>query len=392
MMTYDEFKEKIADEIKIFLPEKFMDSDVHLSTVQKNHETLDGLTVTSPDSNVAPTIYLNSYYESYLDGEDIYDIMQHIGEVRMEHEIEQPMNLDGINDFEKIKDRIVPIVIGEEGNANLLAERPHTMMDDLAAIYAVHLASDMGGSLRMPISNSMLNTWGISVEELHNIAVSNMDALTPSVFKSMKDTLVEIMLPELIEECNGNREMAELMLSSMIPPENENLYVLTNSVKTNGATALLDDKIMDTIREQVGDNFYILPSSVHECLILVADDRVDPAALEAMVQKVNATEVNPQDRLSNHVYQYDCNTHELYRADRAEERAQSEKSAEHETVKEVDTIEKSDNTGKSATIKKAEKPAERVSLKARLAEKKQQVAGEKKDPAMGRGKQNEASI
>jgi hypothetical protein len=200
------------------------------------------------------------------------------------------------------------------------------------------------------------------------------------------------MLPELIGECNGNREMAELMLSSMIPPENENLYVLTNSVKTNGATALLDDKIMDTIREQVGDNFYILPSSVHECLILVADDRVDPAALEAMVQKVNATEVNPQDRLSNHVYQYDCNTHELYRADRAEERAQSEKSAEHETVKEVDTIEKSDNTGKSATIKKAEKPAERVSLKARLAEKKQQVAGEKKDPAMGRGKQNEASI
>ena len=71
MMNYDEFKETIADEIKDFLPEKFEDSNVAINTVQKNNEQLDGLTITSPDSNVSPTIYLNSYYESYQDGESI---------------------------------------------------------------------------------------------------------------------------------------------------------------------------------------------------------------------------------------------------------------------------------------------------------------------------------
>jgi hypothetical protein len=185
----------------------------------------------------------------------------------------------------------------------------------------------------------------------------------------MNEVMAEMMLPQMIEECNGNREMAEAMLSAMMPPDDK-MFVLSNEKRINGASALLDDKIMDEVREQVGDNFYILPSSVHECLIIPADEVIELRELENMVKEINETKVEPKDRLSNHVYQYDNESHELFRADKAEER---EKSAK-------------------AVGKNAEKEETRVSLKERLAEKKQRIAGERKEPAMGMGRQKEAVI
>jgi Asp-tRNA(Asn)/Glu-tRNA(Gln) amidotransferase C subunit len=177
------------------------------------------------------------------------------------------------------------------------------------------------------------------------------------------------MLPQMIEEYGGNRELAEIMLSTMLP-QDDIMYVISNETRINGASALLDNKIMDTVREKIGDDFFILPSSVHECLVVQAQDGMELRDLENMVKQVNETQVEPQDRLSDHVYQYDSRSHELFRADKAEERQKNAKAVE----------------------KKTEKEEAKVSLKGRLAEKKQQIAGERKEPAMGMGKQKEAVI
>lgn len=383
MMNYDEFKETIADEIKDFLPEKFEDSNVQINTVQKNNEQLDGLTITSPDSNVSPTIYLNSYYESYQDGESIEDILQNIATVRMDHEVDKSFDITKITDFEQAKDHIAPRVIGMEDNAELLAQRPHSEMDDLAVTYCVMLGSDENGSMSVPITNQLMESWGVTQEELHDIAISNLESLSPSTFKSMNEVMTEMMLPQMIEECGGDRDMAEAMLSAMMPPE-EKMYVISNEEKLNGAAALLDDKLMDSIREKIGDDFFILPSSIHECLVVPADAGMELRDLENMVKEVNETQVAPQDRLSDHVYQYDADSHEVFRADRADER-----QAEKEAAKEDKTPAK----GEKAVDKKAEKEETRASLKERLAEKKKEIAsGEKKDPAKDLGKKKETVI
>lgn len=383
MMNYDEFKEKIADEIKDFLPEKFEDSNVAINTVQKNNEQLDGLTITSPDSNVSPTIYLNSYYESYQDGESIEDILQNIATVRMDHEVDKSFDITKITDFEQAKDHIAPRVIGMEDNAELLAQRPHSEMDDLAVTYCVMLGSDENGSMSVPITNQLMESWGVTQEELHDIAISNLESLSPSTFKSMNEVMAEMMLPQMIEECGGDRDMAEAMLSAMMPPE-EKMYVISNEEKLNGAAALLDDKLMDSIREKIGDDFFILPSSIHECLVVPADAGMELRDLENMVKEVNETQVAPQDRLSDHVYQYDADSHEVFRADKADER-----QAEKEAAKEDKTPAK----GEKAVDKKAEKEETRASLKERLAEKKKEIAsGEKKEPAKDLGKKKETVI
>ena len=221
-----------------------------------------------------------------------------------------------------------------------------------------------------------MESWGVTQEELHDIAISNLESLSPSTFKSMNEVMAEMMLPQMIEECGGDRDMAEAMLSAMMPPE-EKMYVISNEEKLNGAAALLDDKLMDSIREKIGDDFFILPSSIHECLVVPADAGMELRDLENMVKEVNETQVAPQDRLSDHVYQYDADSHEVFRADMAEERQATKEAAK----------------GEKAVDKKAEKEETRASLKERLAEKKKEIAsGEKKDPAKDLGKKKETVI
>ena len=92
-MSFEEFKQEIADNIKDHLPDQYQDSTVQLNTVQKNNEALDAITITSPDSNVSPTIYLNSFYEDYQNGQDMDTIMDRIADVRVEHEVSQDFDV-----------------------------------------------------------------------------------------------------------------------------------------------------------------------------------------------------------------------------------------------------------------------------------------------------------
>ena len=147
-------------------------------------------------------------------------------------------------------------------------------------------------------------------------------------------------LAEFFQEA---KEMAMQMMSD-IP---DTMYVLTNDTKVNGAAAILNDDIRQEIAEKVGD-FYMLPSSIHETLIIPKDAGMEFKELEQMVQEVNQTQVAPGERLSDHVYEYDAKEHELFRSDRAEERAKQKE-------------EKGDNRH------------ERVSVKEKLAEKKDAV-------------------
>lgn len=183
-----------------------------------------------------------------------------------------------------------------------------------------------------------------------------MDELTAARFKSMNEVVAEMMLPSFITECGGDREQAEQMLEAMMPPmEDGKMYVLTNEQNTNGAAVIFNDKVMDQISEKVGVEFYILPSSVRELLIVPLDVGMEVSELEKMVCEVNATQVSVEERLSDHVYAYDAQTHDIYCDDMVQE---------HMMRKEI----------------KAEKARKsRESVKDKLASKQKEVANIKRE-------------
>ncbi len=363
MMDFEEFKNNVADQIRDFLPEKYADATVDLQEVTKNNDTvLTGILIKTEESNIAPNIYLEGYFEQYQDGRNMDDILQNIADVRVNHEMAQGFDVSALTDFDQVKDHVVCKLVNAEMNAEYLSDKPHTLIEDLAVVYAVDLGGSEAGHMSAPITNSLMEQYGVTTEELHDIALHNLSE-SQIEFKTMRDVLVDMMFPDGIQEDDPR--------AFMLPPEEENpsMYVLSNADKLNGAAALLDSKTMEDISEKLGGDFIVLPSSIHETIVLPLNEDMDRHTLEAMVQDVNAGQVAPEERLSDHVYMYDSQEKELVLADKMEERQQQRAEAQ----KDAKEAEQADKPGKTERGEK--KPErERVSMKEKLPEKKAEVA------------------
>ena len=141
-------------------------------------------------------------------------------------------------------------------------------------------------------------------------------------------------------------------------------HIVINAAGAINATATIDVEatLLSMFTNQLSGmsmgDFFILPSSIHELLVVPKQDGMDYSSLEAMVQEVNATQVAPEEKLSDHVYEYDAKEKELYRADKAAEHEQKveqkhakEKGAEKEKVSIKDKL--SQNKEKAAEINKS---------------------------------------
>lgn len=291
-MTYEEFKDHVVDVIKDYLPEEYRDADVNINQIVKNNETLDGLVIQVPGQNVSPTIYLNSFYDQYRDGKDMEDILDKLAEMRVAHnqpELLNQLNLgvDDLTDYEKVKESLIAHVVGVKGNEELLEKRPHVIKEDMAIMYKIALNDEM----TVPITNELFNVYHVDLEEFHEKAMENISMQV--TVTSMSQTIAEMMGSEVME----------------VPPEKD-MIIISNESRVNGAIGIFDRETMDAMAEKYGD-FILMPSSVHESLIVPEAAGLSVADAMAMVKEVNETQVEPQDRLTDNVYKYDKEAHEL---------------------------------------------------------------------------------
>lgn len=299
MLNYSEFKDAVASQIKDYLPVDYSDADVTITSVLKNNTTrLDGLSIRTPKSNICPNIYLNQYYADYENGRNIDDILSEIARVRQIHNAPANLDVSTITDFDCVRDKIAAKLINTDQNKEYLADKPHTDIADLSAVYYINLGSDSCGSMTTVINDALLSQYGISVSELHEIAVQNMEP--KARFCSMFEVLSELM--------SGSFPPDELCQADNM------MYVLTNESKLNGAAVLLCPDTMDRVAEQVGSSFYILPSSISEILVVPFNDGLEVDQLKNMVHEVNSTQVAPDEILSDSVYIYDYDNHRIVAA------------------------------------------------------------------------------
>lgn len=314
MMDFDEFKEKIKDNIKNYLPMQYEKANVSLQSVVKNNDVqLTGLMIRLEENNIAPFIYLDRYYEQYQNGMELPDIMKDIAELRVSSEQSVKLDISRITDFNQVKDNIICKLINGDMNEEYLADKPYTQIEDMAVIYVIDLGSGAEGHMSSPITYDLMKRYGVDTQMLHEIAIHNL-VKSEIVFKSMKDALMEIMFPDGVPE--------EDPLAEILSAEDEiPMYVLSNAEKLNGAASVLDKDTMETISEMLGGDFVVIPSSIHEVIILPMDDNVDKDELEGIIREVNTGQVAPEERLSYHAYQYDSGKHALMRMDKKEELA-----------------------------------------------------------------------
>ncbi len=292
---FGDFEGYVICNISNYLSADYKDCLVEVKdTVKTNDRVFRTLMIKNRDSTIAPAIYLNNFYEEYKKGKGINTIMKEIAELRMNHNNDIDMDFDYVRDWEKVKDKIVPKVINMKSNDRLLRDRPYTELCDLAVTYYILLdefkATDEDAHMSIAVSDELFRTWDISLKELHNVAVKNMNRLVPLTFKGLGDVLGELLGDDSLMDITGFI--------------NDAVTVISNKSNVHGAMALTDNEFMNRVHNAYGKDFYVIPSSVHECLCVPVTEAVEPADLVEMIKQVNDTEVRDEDLLSYNLYRY----------------------------------------------------------------------------------------
>lgn len=292
-MSYEEFAEAVKKQVEDRIGQG---KSVYLKNTKKNNgKEKMGLVFCDSAVNVAPAIYLEEYYERYRQGCDISVIAEQILDLYKEVKVRHPWKTDFVTDFKQVRSRLVYELINRDKNKELLKEIPYKNYLDLAVIFRVLL--EMEGNDRfatMLVRREHLDWWGVTEEDIYREACRNTRELLPAEFLPLQ-SLIAQMSPGAQEEIPG-QDCSDTM------------YVLTNSMRSYGAAAILYKDSLKQIADFVEQDFYVLPSSVHEVIILPETCAPSSEELCMIVREMNQTQVKEEEVLSDTAYWYDKKT------------------------------------------------------------------------------------
>ena len=324
-MDFEQFKEDFSEAIKKNMYEKGEEgANIDFHQVQKTNETYEAMTFTPENSSVGVNVNLNRFFDAYQDGTSLDELADRAADIAIKgiHEAGQ-MDVTSITDYDKMKDKLVMEVVSAETNADLLTKVPHQEMEDMAVVYRFEMANTGDERASILVTNNLLDQYGITAEQLHADAMENAPEIKPAVIQGMTEVMKEMMGDD-----------AAMFGIPEIDPADEMMFVASTPDRIQGAGVIAYQDFMDQAAEKLGGDFFILPSSIHE-ILLVKDDGTQTAdALRDMVQEVNETQVAPDEKLTDNVYHYDSQEHVFELAEKFEARQMNmEETADREDSK-----------------------------------------------------------
>ena len=285
---YSEYVEEVRKAV-----EREIGKTVRVQKVNKNNGlVLDGLTILAEGVNVSPTIYLNGFFEEYL-SDGAVAVAKRILAIYEANKPKESVDISFFMDIEKVRPKIKMKLINYEKNKELLEQVPHIRFLDLAIVFMVVLGSDCdNGFASILIQNHHLHFWNMDAEDLYNLAMNNT-----------ADDFEIIPMRSVIEAIMDEESAGIIMNNGEIE-----MSILTNHSRLQGAAGMLHKGIIKQyMKETKADKVWIIPSSIHETLLIPCDLMLDMEYVKDMVKEVNATQVQPEEILSDNVYVYDGN-------------------------------------------------------------------------------------
>ena len=286
MLNYDEFKRELLKRVR---ERAGSEVTVEIVAIQKNNRTKkDVIAFSDKENNLQPLIYMDSIYSQYRAGAELSVCVGFAVEVyrsAMEIDIDT-----AYKEWKNVRGKIEMTVINKAWNEDAMSGIPHMDFLDLVLYCRIIIDKNENGVASMIVQKHMLKEWDISEEELWEAAFSNLKTEEFEI-KDVNEVL-RFIFPE--------RDLTGL------PDKNKfesALYVLTNKYQNRGAIGMLRTDLLEKFAEWGDCDLYILPSSIHEVLLL-ADNEIPVDELRRMVRSVNRGVVDEMDRLSDEVYYY----------------------------------------------------------------------------------------
>lgn len=294
-MDFETFTKLIREEIE----KKTVSCKVRLDDVRKNNGiVLRGLTVIRDNSNVSPIIYLNSHYNDYVSGKvTLPDVVRRVLDTYNENKVNRHIDMQFFMNYSDVKRQITYKLVNTEKNRELLSDIPHMEFLDLSVVFQCVVAQERFGMASILIHNAHMDLWGVSADELYQVEKENTPRIFPYEVKSLEDILCDLLGEADPEECN--RECFLSGLAGDMP-----MFVLSNKNGTGGSACMLYEDVLRNFAVAVGGNFFIIPSSVHELILVPSENEGVVKDIKDMIREINDTQVPDEEILSYSLYFY----------------------------------------------------------------------------------------
>lgn len=294
-MSYPEFREEIFGILKGMVPANVR---IELIDVEKlNSSMRHGISFQKEGECYAPTIYLEPFYNGYRNGKDIEALAREVLHCYAEETCELPESVFKLEHFESARENIYCKLIHIAENQRLLQETPHITYLDFAIVPYFEVNNDRVYRGSVLLKKEHVKSWEISGEELLNWAVRHTFEAKGVLFKPMSE-----ILSAFISE--GDGEIYDHAHSGM--------FVLTNQDKYLGAILIYYPEVLRMIAEKLGEDFYMLPASVHEWVIVPESFVVEESSMLSTVQHINDLEVLEEEVLSYNIYRYFTSSQKIH--------------------------------------------------------------------------------
>lgn len=278
MMTIKEFAQEMKTQVE------FRGYTARIEEIQKNNGVkLDAIIIETEGTNIFPTIYLQEIFEEYENGKTIEACVDRVLETHDAYKLEYRFDVESLKDFEKVKDKIIYNLIGTERNQELLQDIPNIPYLDMSIVFKIYLDTNTDALDTVLIHNSHMKLWGVTESTLMELAVKNTPEIMNLNIFSMA-SMVQAVIGEEVQDTG--------------------MTIVSNKNETNGAASIMYPGVLLDIKERLGDNFYVLPSSIHEIICQPYDDLISPMELKVLVMEINRTQVKEKEILTDSVYQF----------------------------------------------------------------------------------------
>ncbi len=262
----------------------------HVITITRNH-------IGWEKSFNAESLY--KHYQMGMQTETMVSVLLDLPKIKDRKDEEKFIGfLNNVENFNQIKDCIMVEIIPFEVNREYLKDKIYFQYLDFAVCFFIIIRTKEEYFFTLSLSKYLLSIWKVSKQKLRNIAVENMEKKLP----------VEIMsMEEVIRTFSKNAGESNPIKNIRLSDESQNAYVMTNSRRIFGATAILYHRVLkDFAYKQKVEEVYVLPSSVHEVILFPIHEKtkISKNVLNCMLNVVNETFSDKSEILSDHIYIY----------------------------------------------------------------------------------------
>ncbi len=289
-MSYSEFREEIFCALQKIVPDDLILQSVE---VEKTNGCIRfGISFGRAEVSYAPTIYLEPFYRRFLEGKSVEQLAAELLTCYEEEADVVPDGVECLREYDSAHAGIFCKLLHLEENHRLLLDTPHLIFLDFAVVayYEIDSTNQYKGSVL--IKDYFLDFWNITKEQLFADSLNNTRQQKKLYFRTMSDFIPQTIFEE-------NEEVREQIRRGM--------FILTNEERYLGSILVYFPEVLEQVAEELGEDFYMLPSSIHEWIILPVSMAEEPEFLLSMVRDINLNEVQEEEVLSNNIYHYSMN-------------------------------------------------------------------------------------